>query len=316
MRVAALAALALAAGCLNYPPKPDTDAGLATCDPFSATDCPGQTCQMLPSGALACAPAGTSGDQDPCDQEPCARGYVCAVPPGGTRACLPLCTADETCPQTKGLELCTLTLPGGTSPMLCELLRPCEPLIIPVACQVGEKCSLVRIPGPFVCQPAGTRGDYEACALESDCGIGYACVSFGEAPQCVALCRADADCPQTGGLELCLGRNQPGKSPVFCERVTKCTPPLSQCSAGQACYEYRSSSQQMSYVEGICSVTGIKAEGASCDRLNDCVEGLTCVETSPGVGALCREVCTVSGTVPCPTGQGCFPMTPNFGACN
>ena len=331
MRPAALSALALAAGCLNYPTKPGRDAGPPTCEPLSATDClPDRTCQLPPAcpwgedcdhyeaGTFVCSPAGPQGDQEPCSIDlPCQRGLVCAVPPGlSTAQCLHVCQHDLDCPQESFLEMCALSVSGRQGSLLCQVMFPCSPLLTPSSCQPGEKCSLFELPGPFVCLPAGTLGDYESCALEADCKSGFACVRYGDAPQvCASFCGVDTDCPQAGGLELCLRPNQPDQPAVLCERATRCTPGSAQCPTGQACYLYRSLSPQMSYVEGLCRGVGSLPLGAACTRLNDCQEGLTCLDPFQGAGPTCLKVCSVSGSIGCPPDKGCYPITPNFGTC-
>ncbi|MBI5543859.1 MAG: hypothetical protein HY901_08240 [Deltaproteobacteria bacterium] len=309
----------LATACIDSPALPALDAGATACDPLADACSPEEACQRVEAGTFACGPAGVAGDQEACSSSaPCERGFICASPPDGDQQlCLGLCREDSDCPQQAGLEQCTLAFQQGGDPALCQRMRPCEPLIVPVSCAPWEKCSLARLPGPFVCLPSGTLGDYAVCAREADCAPGFACVRYGDTStmRCASFCAADLDCPQAGGLELCLRRNQPDQPPILCERATRCTPSAHQCPGGEACYPYRTSSSELSSVEGICRTAGSRAQGESCASLNECAKGLACVEPLPGAGATCRAICSLDGTVRCPAGQGCMPITRNFGAC-
>lgn len=312
------AGLAVAAGCLEPPrfkpctPLPAPDAG-NSCEPD-------ETCQFTSPTSLRCVPAGDAGDQAPCREERCAHGFFCATPPNATQPlCLGLCREDKDCPQDAGMELCSLALYEGGPASLCQRFTPCEPLVAPSSCSWFQKCSLLALPGPYVClTPTDDRRDYEPCEAETDCAADFACVRYGEGPSyCVQFCGTDDDCPQAGGLELCLRRNFPERPPVFCERVQACSPDQpSSCPAGQSCYPYKSSGRNHDGVLGLCRTTGGKPQGAPCDYLNDCAPGLACLEAYPGAQPTCRPLCTTDyTTLRCQTGS-CIPINSVFGACD
>lgn len=319
------AASALTAGCLEPPRRPDAgvpDTGLTPClpspdsDPDAGTACePDQTCQFATSTSFGCVPAGDAGDHAPCRTDRCTHGFFCATPPGAEQpVCLGLCRQDADCPQDAGMEMCALALHQGGPATLCQRFTPCEPLVTPSSCSYWQKCSLWRLPGPYVCMDPGTRGDYAPCDGESDCAPGYACVRYGQNPSlCVRFCATDDDCPQAGGLELCLRRNYPERPPIFCERVQPCSPDEQACPAGQSCYPYQHTGKNLTDVQGLCRTTGTGAAGSPCSYLNDCAAGLACLEAYPGQHT-CRAICSLDQTLPCPTGS-CMAINTRFGAC-
>lgn len=318
-RALALAALAVAAGCLQPPHKPPRDAGVP-CDPFDPTDCgEAEVCQYASATRFSCQPEGPAGDHEACSPAtPCRKGFLCAQPPSSDRAlCLGLCHDDAQCPQDGGLEMCLLSMYSGGPAALCQRMQPCEPLASPVSCDLGEKCSLMRIPGPFVCVSPGSRGDYEACDHESECRYGFACVRYGGDPaRCVGFCGVDADCPQSAGLELCLRRNQLDRPPILCERAQRCTPGAAPCDPGQSCYPYAGTSASLGAIDGICRATGTRLEASACDAIGDCADGLACLAPYPGAPSTCRPICAMDGTLPCPDGRSCVRVSARFGGCN
>ncbi|MGC4113685.1 MAG: hypothetical protein QM765_03285 [Myxococcales bacterium] len=307
-------------GCFEPPRKPD--AGFIPCTPSPAPDAgtpcaEDETCQYISATSYGCVPAGDAGDYAPCEEKRCAPGFFCATPPNAEHPyCLGLCRKDSDCPQDKGMELCALALVEGGPPALCQRFTPCDPLASPNSCSwSADKCSLWRLPGPFVCMAPGSGIDYAPCDSESDCAKYHACVQYGSSPSvCVHVCSTDDDCPPDQ-LELCLRRNYPERPPIFCERVHACSPDLQNCGTDdQSCYPYLTSGKEarVASVMGICRTTGTKTLGEPCNYLSDCARGFACLKVSTEV-SLCRTICAVDGGT-CPSGL-CNPINSHFGAC-
>ena len=78
---------------------------------------------------------------------------------------------------------CTPPVPGG----VCDTLPQC-------GCGSGLKCDVNGGGGITACIPAGSVGQYQACASQNDCQKGLTCLDGA----CKPFCDSNADCPGAG----------------------------------------------------------------------------------------------------------------------
>jgi hypothetical protein len=97
-----------------------------------------------------------------------------------------------------------------------------------------------------------------------------------------------------------------------------CDPIRQDCTrSGDACYVLREYSGTP-----VCFQTWGYPEGAECDRMTECAEGLRCgcdvVGQSPcQTGLICRRYCALDGSTTCPSGTFCTPLASGsrWGSC-
>jgi Cys-rich repeat protein len=167
---------------------------LAGCDEcVSDDDCDdGQVCEVVSRGAAMAnqnqCVTGCHEDSQCSAGERCEEVVCITTPcPGQCVAGADECSDDSDCASGSVCELST-----G-----CEAPSTCVPGCHDASqCGAGESCRTVECftcPCPGICE-AGPS----ACSSDADCGAGFVCeLSTGcEQPsQCVAGCRADAECP-------------------------------------------------------------------------------------------------------------------------
>ena len=89
------------------------------CTLLDDSSCPAsQQCGVVrEDGATSCVDLGTAGDREPCDDEHCARGFVC-LGAMGSRRCAPLCYTSVSSPCNGSGRTCTGTLPLFPDPTI------------------------------------------------------------------------------------------------------------------------------------------------------------------------------------------------------
>lgn len=89
------------------------------CTLLDDDSCPAsQQCGVVrEDGATSCVDLGTAGDREPCDDEHCARGFVC-LGAMGSRRCAPLCYTAVPSPCNGSGRTCTGTLPLFPDPTI------------------------------------------------------------------------------------------------------------------------------------------------------------------------------------------------------
>ena len=166
-------------------------------------------------------------------------------------------------------------------------------------CPLGQKC-----------MPVSTDGDghpdvQECRPVVSEPGeSGEACSILGEEGSGLDTCERHSLCRNGVCVPMCLGTYEYGvcvSAEARCEIIQgavflcewKCDPLAQNCPADQGCYPIDNGFS--------CGPSGAKGPAASCDFINDCNSGLTCVNLDvrpsdcleDSVGC-CTEVCDVT----------------------
>lgn len=154
------------------------------------------------------------------------------------------------------------------------------------------------------------------------CDVGFYCRTFNPNVNdgyCAALCSGTSDAPICTDALVC---DQTDELTPFCS-VRTCDPLAQDCSDGQTCLNLG-----LLFMDFVCVETSADAAGfrESCvptpefGEESNCAEGLTCVTFpyAPGLCsglACCTAFCDVGGSLDCPTGTSCTPVSGDVGIC-
>lgn len=170
----------------------------------------GQSCYLV-GGTRACLTTGSTPVGSNCASTTCVAGAICvniASSGASVPICRRVCTSDASCSDGAG-DLC---LGGimGTTDELCTV--DCDPAT-QVGCSADSACTFftesmgaMRTLTDCVA-PAGAGGQEAACADDSACQRGFACINAGTM-QCLRWCRRPAG-SECGVGESCLGLGPP-----------------------------------------------------------------------------------------------------------
>jgi hypothetical protein len=289
---------------------------LRTCDPVGATSgCPGGLVCTLNSRDVTGCSCRTGGPNVPegaiCAQTAeCQPGHLC-VDRGGASRCRPICrtgasdcAAGRTCaslPDHRAYGACVPTV-GDVPPA-------CDPAEIG-SCAAGTACVL-RCAGEglanLACGPVGTVLVGQPCTAVGDCAPGASCQGNTCADGttrglCVRRCKTNADCG--GGGAFCENSACGGKVIPYGTCTESCDPRgdgTTGCPAGLLCLLGPGD-----LTDCRCRfATQIGADGAACQRGDDCQPGLSCF--LEGASRVCRPVCRLDAPGTCPPGRTCTP---------
>ncbi len=167
-------------------------------------------------------------------------------------------------------------------------------------CPTGQACYVGA--ASAVCMTAGTKAVGASCTAVNDCVQGAVCIDAGAGGQCFQACDPSSSttacgaqtCESVGGdLGICMAQD------------ATCDLEAQNCASGQSCYLTNTGSS--------CMPTGSKAVGAVCTRVNDCVEGASCV--NDGSANHCYVTCDPANASACGS-QACQEITAGVGVCN
>jgi hypothetical protein len=202
-------------------------------------------------------------------------------------------------------------------------MQQCDP--IAQDCPEGFKCTSYDTDEDDIwdankCVPApddgGVAGD--PCAIEGEdmftgidnCAEGYLCLNVDETlanGACVEFCASDMTCPNTsGGDGVCIVAND-GALPIC---LPTCDPLLQDCPGEAACY----GSSEPPFICFGPDTKGGGQDGAACNYLNACLEGLSCLpaETQEDCTTMeygcCSPFCPLDGIATCTGLEECVPF--------
>ena len=197
-------------------------------------------------------------------------------------------------PDTGGM---TGMCPAG----MCDLLTN--------GCPAGQACYFLAPamgePAVPTCDMSGTGGDGATCTSYRDCQEGFFCDST--AGICRHYCCMDSDtgCPtgQTCAVSFVDDMGNP-TGIGYCAFPDNCDPAAQTgCMvAGQGCY-----AQGMDGSTICIAPTMMLTEGQTCESLNACSPGFTCVDT--GTGAKCHKYCNATDMTGCAMEQTCSSLS-------
>lgn len=165
----------------------------------------------------------------------------------------------------------------------------------PVLCSVGGTCDpfAARPCGGYLCIPDRTmrtrctapaftlRAEGAACATDSECERGLACLSLAGVFQCRRLCRiGDTTC----GADSVCGTAYDSANPCLRICQPRCDLYMQDCPAGQACVSFRPNAVDDFLIES-CLPEGTTPIGGACMYADSCVRGGICL------GSVCRQLC-------------------------
>lgn len=342
--------------CPDSPCKTDKECGIGevctnnTCTlklpPRSPELCLPCTSHKTCGQGLCKGPAGNGRCSQPCGTgDFCPKGFVCqGSQPGLPKQCVPKngactipCIQDAHCPS--GFEcknkVC-FRKGGGDHGDSCD----------PAPCKQGLQC-VGTSTGKVCLQPCGVKPGFggQACLSGNKCEGGARCFRNSSFRVCVASCGADGSCKANGGGRCSSLGNCLCSSDGDCENgfvcniftggqggpVGACVPKAARlgCPAQFQCSRFSSGEFCTRALEGT------RTMGESCDGLNTCKKGLTCVPTASGgicfedctqtqrcsLGGRCfrvtrtASICLCQGDAQCPTGRACEVALQGYGYC-
>ncbi len=174
-------------------------------------------------------------------------------------------------------------------------------------CTDGECCYVDG--AARTCLAGGVGEQDDTCAVDTDCGCGYACVSAGAGGVCAHWCDLeppfndatahDGDCPAPAICSTSLGDGAGGELGLICDTPAQCNEVTQEgCDAGEGCYVMR--------VSGItdCATAGDGVRDTVCIFTNDCASGFSCVTI--GARNVCAAFCNPDiGDSDCTDGDTC-----------
>ncbi|PRQ04916.1 hypothetical protein [Enhygromyxa salina] len=202
-------------------------------------------------------------------------------------------------------------------------MQECDP--IAQDCPAGFKCTAfdkdasgLWNANQCVAEPAngGVAGDQ--CAIEGpdmftgidNCAEGYICLNVDENQEngaCIEFCSADMSCPNTsGGDGVCIVVND-GALPIC---LATCDPLLQDCQGQAACY----GTDQPPFICFNPDAKGGGQDGAPCDYVNACLEGLSCAAAASQEDCAvmefgcCTPFCPLDGSATCTGNEECVPF--------
>ncbi len=170
--------------------------------------------------------------------------------------------------------------PDAGPPMLCSVGGTCDPFATrPCG---GNLCIPDRTTRTRCATPAFTlRAEGAACATDSECERGLACLSQLGVFQCRRLCRiGDSTC---GATSVC-GVAYDTANPCLRICMPRCDLYEQNCPTGQACVSFSPDSTDDFFIES-CLPEGTTPIGGACMFANSCVRGGICL------GSVCRQLC-------------------------
>lgn len=191
---------------------------------------------------------------------------------------------------------------GGPVSMPCTPTGSCDPFD-PSACPSGQKCQVTTTGLQCVdltATPPLMAGD--TCTLDTQCGRGLWCVSFGDGfschPMCargsIGECGADAACTGAVGAEACVR--------VCLPIAPRCDIYLQDCASPTDACTFASHPETGERYTG-CRPEGTRGAGETCGGGLNCTRGLVCI-SSAGMST-CKQVCGgADGGVPTCTVSG------------
>ena len=236
----------------------------------------------------------------------CPAGFTCKEPsPGLPRQCVPNnnnceipCMFSSHCPKGQRCFAGICTKDTGA-----EEGDPCDP----APCKESLECA-TTIVGKRCLKPCGVPPGYggSSCINGNGCHSGMGCYALqSEARICLKGCRTSLDCNAGGGncyQGVCMCQiNTHCASGYFCNKsvqgIGACAPKdkLRTCEANVPC----SPLNGLSYC--LKPKAGNRGQGQSCDAVNQCLPGLSCIQTQDG--GVCFEKCDYK--TPCRLGGTC-----------
>ncbi len=191
---------------------------------------------------------------------------------------------------------------GGPVSMPCMAMGDCDPFD-PSACMAGQKCQVTATGTACVdltMDPPLGRG--ATCGVDTECGPGLWCLSFGDGFECMPMCPngsigacgADAACIGTVGMEACVRvcRAIPPRCDIYAQ---DCADPGDMCT-------FATNPESRENYTG-CRPNGTLTLGEACGGdLGTCSRGLVCIRE--GMETSCRQVCGPDGAAPtCASGE-------------
>ncbi len=254
--------------------EPDTDGGVQEHSPDAS----------VPGPDEGCVP---ESDQDFCSRLEKACGTITAADNCGasrTVSACGTCPASQTC--SEATNQCV------DEPGACDVHAQ--------DCTTGQACYVTATSS--ACMTTGTRAVGSSCSAVNDCVKGALCINAGAGGQCFQACDPSSSTPACGAqtcerigddLGICMAED------ATCELEAQ------DCASGQSCYLTNTGSS--------CMPTGSQPVGAACTRVNDCVEGASCV--NDGSAKHCYLTCNPANASACGA-QACQEITAGVGVCN
>jgi cysteine-rich repeat protein len=170
-----------------------------SCD-LVAQDCPQSlACDLdntkLMQGGTKCRLVSVNGgDADTCASPgQCRAGFAC-VGSDANGTCLRFCGSDDDCAAPGGLCVQQLTYaPNMPIPGVFLCSENCSPLTA-AGCAPGWSCSATHSPlagdtrSMTRCTKAGSGGQGQSCAANSDCKVGFTCIGTSGGNKCLKSC--------------------------------------------------------------------------------------------------------------------------------
>jgi hypothetical protein len=173
-------------------------------------------------------------------------------------------------------------------------------LVAPQSGCTGQACDLIG--DRNACRPNGTQQHGQPCGVGMDCVAGATCLSDDKCHQfCVS---GGAACPASGTCTI----NVIGSANQTL--ATACADPRPTCNVlTQDCVGATTSCYVAAGPAFQCfSPTGVKAENAVCDAVNDCAKPLSCLDIGSTGTFRCHHPCdrmAAVGAQGCRAGQTC-----------
>jgi hypothetical protein len=205
-------------------------------------------------------------------------------------------------------------------------MQECDPIL--QDCPDGFKCTASDTDeddfwDANMCVPAPDEGGVvgDPCAIEGEdmftgidnCAEGYICLNVDENHEngaCAEFCASDMTCPNTsGGDGVCVVLND-GVLPIC---LSTCDPLLQDCPGQAACY----GTDEPPFICFTPDAKGGGQDGAPCNYLNACLEGLGCADAANQEDCMttefgcCTPFCPLDGSATCTGAEECIPFFPS-----